>query len=100
MILEHVDIRIQSGRQAEFEAAMERGLRTVMSRAQGMRSYQLHKCMETPERYLMQILWNSLEDHMVTYRQGPLSPEFRAIVEPYFAQPPAMQHFELLVKSE
>jgi len=99
VILELVDIRINPGMQAEFDAAIERAVRTVTSRAQGMRGWQVHKCVETPERYVMQIVWDSIEAHMVTYRQSPLSPEFRAIVEPFFAQPPEMKHFELLVQS-
>ena len=98
MILEHVDILIEPGRQAEFEAAIERGLRTVHTRAQGMRGYRLDKCIETPGRYVRQITWDRIEDHMVGYRQGPLSPEFRAIVESFFVQPPVMQHFESVTR--
>ena len=100
MILEHVDIRIVPGQQVEFEAAMEHGLRTVHTRAKGMRGYRLDKCIETPERYVMQIWWDRLEDHMVGYRQGPLSPEFRALVERFFAQPPVMQHFEVITQAQ
>ena len=37
MILEVADIRIQPGRQAEFEPAIRRGLDTVVSRAKGFR---------------------------------------------------------------
>ncbi|MFJ1259415.1 antibiotic biosynthesis monooxygenase family protein [Cupriavidus sp. CuC1] len=98
LILEHAEIWIKPGQQADFEAAIIQGLQTVMSRAVGMRGYKLHKCVESPERYVMQISWNTVDDHMVTYRQGPLSPKFRAMVEPFFAQPPVMQHFELLTK--
>lgn len=100
MILEHVDIRILPGQQTAFEAAMARGLRTVHTRAKGMRSFQLHKCVESPDRYVMQICWERLEDHMAGYRQSPLSPEFRAIVERHFAQPPVMEHFSLVVMGE
>lgn len=98
MILEHVDIWIKQGENADFEAAIIQGLQTVMSRAVGMRGYKLNRCVESPSRYVMQILWNRIEDHMVTYREGPLSPEFRGMVQSYFAQPPVMQHFELLVR--
>jgi heme-degrading monooxygenase HmoA len=100
MILEHVDIRIVPGQQLDFEAAIERGLRTVHTRAAGMRGYRLDKCIETPERYVMQIWWDRLEDHMVGYRQGPLSPEFRALVERFFTQPPVMQHFEVVTQAQ
>ena len=100
MVLEIADIRIQPGRNAEFEEAIQRGLRTVASRAQGMLGHKVHKCIETPERYVLQITWNTLEDHTVGFRQGPLFTEWRAIVGPFFAQPPLVEHFTLVAKSE
>ncbi len=100
MILELADIRIQPGRQAEFDAAIERGLRTVIARAEGMHGFKVNKCIETPERYVLQIFWETLEAHTVKFRGGPLFAEWRAIVGPYFAQPPLVEHFSLLTKSE
>ena len=100
MVLEIADIRIQPGKNAEFEAAIQRGLSTVAARAQGMQGYKVNKCIESPERYVLQIFWNTLEDHTVGFRQGPLFAEWRAIVGPFFAQPPLVEHFTLLAKSE
>jgi heme-degrading monooxygenase HmoA len=100
MILEIADIYILPGKQVEFEAAIERGLRTVHTRAKGMRGYRLDKCVESPERYVLQVRWDSVEDHMVTYREGPLAPEFRAMVTSFFSKPPVYQHFELVLQGE
>lgn len=99
MILELADIRIQPGRQADFEAAIERGLREVISRAQGFAGYKVNRGVESPERYVLQIFWQTLEDHTVHFRGGPLFPEWRAIVGPFFAAPPVVEHFELVCKS-
>ena len=100
MILELADLRIQPGKQKEFEEAIERGLRTAIARAEGFRGYKVNKGIETPERYVLQIFWDTLEDHTVKFRGGPLFAEWRAIVGPYFAQPPVVEHFTLLTKSE
>jgi heme-degrading monooxygenase HmoA len=100
MILEIADIRIAPGKQAEFDAAIQRGLGTVISRAKGMQGYKVNKCIESPERYVLQIFWDTLEDHTVGFRESPLYAEWRAIVGPFFAQPPLVEHFSLLVKSE
>ena len=100
MILEVADIRIQPGRQAEFDEAIERGLKTVISRAKGFRGWKVNKGIESPERYLLQIFWETLEDHTVAFRGGPLFAEWRAIVGPFFALPPVVEHFTLLGKSE
>ncbi|MBK8071280.1 MAG: antibiotic biosynthesis monooxygenase [Ramlibacter sp.] len=100
MILEIADIRIAPGQQAAFDEAIQRGLATVISRAQGMQGYKVNKCIESPERYILQIFWAKLEDHTVAFRQGPLFAEWRAIVGPFFAAPPLVEHFDLLVKSD
>lgn len=99
MILEIADIRIAPGQQAAFDEAIERGLRTVISQARGMRGYKVNKCMETPERYILQIFWDTLEDHTVAFREGPLFAQWRAIVGLFFAGPPLVEHFTLLTKS-
>ncbi|MBU6257187.1 MAG: antibiotic biosynthesis monooxygenase [Burkholderiales bacterium] len=96
MILEVADIRIQPGRQAEFEAAVQRGIGTVIAGAQGFRGARVQHGVEQPERYLLLIHWERLEDHSVTFRAGPLFPQWRAIVGPYFAAPPVVEHFTLL----
>jgi len=99
MILEVADIRIPPGQNAAFEAAIERGLRTVVSTCKGYRSHQVHKGIESAERYLLMIRWDTVENHTVDFRQGPLFSEWRAIVGPFFAQPPHVEHFALAIES-
>lgn len=99
MILELADIRIHPGRQADFDAAILRGLTEVASQARGFRGYKVNKGIESPERYILQIFWDTLEDHTVHFRGGPLFPQWRAIVGPFFASPPVVEHFELVGRS-
>ncbi len=100
MILEVADIRIAPGQQAAFDEAIVRGLTTVISQAKGYRGYKVNKGVESPERYLLQIFWDTLEDHTVGFRGGPLFAPWRAIVGPFFASPPVVEHFTLLAKSD
>ena len=99
MILELADIRIHPGQQSAFDEAICRGLDTVISRAHGFRGYKVNKGVESPERYLLMIFWETLEDHTVGFRGSPAFAEWRAIVGPFFAQPPQVEHFTLLAKS-
>ena len=99
MILEIADIRITPGKGAEFDAAIQRGVETVASKAKGFRGYKVNKSVESPERYLLMIYWDTLENHTIDFREGPLFPQWRAIVSPFFAAPPAVEHFTLLAKS-
>lgn len=99
MILEIADIRIAPGQNAAFEAAIKQGMASVISRAQGFKGAKVNRGIESPERYILQVFWDTLEDHTVGFRQGPLFPEWRAIVGPFYAQPPVVEHFELVTKT-
>ena len=99
MILELADIRIQPGQQSAFDEAIVRGIETVISRAKGFRGYKVNKGIETPERYLLMIFWETLENHTVDFRGSAAFGEWCAIVGPFFAQPPQVEHFTLLGKS-
>ena len=99
MILEIAEIRIAPGQQAAFDEAIQRGLATVISQAKGMRGFKVNKGIESPERYVLQIFWDTLEDHTVGFRQGPLFGQWRAIIGQFFASPPLVEHFTLLTKS-
>jgi heme-degrading monooxygenase HmoA len=99
MILELADIRIQPGKQAEFDVAIQRGVAEVISKAKGFQGFKVNKGMESPERYVLMIFWETLENHTIDFRQSPAFTEWRAIVGPYFAVPPVVEHFTLLAKS-
>jgi quinol monooxygenase YgiN len=96
MVLEIADIRIHPGQQQAFDEAIQRALATVMSQAKGARNPSVHRCIESPERYVLQIEWDTLEDHNVHFRQGPLFAQWRAIIGPFFAGPPLVEHFDRL----
>lgn len=100
MILEIADILIQPGQQAAFDAAIQRAVKEVISKAKGFQGYSVHKGVESPERYVLQIFWNTLENHTVDFRQSPAFAEWRALVGPFFAGPPTVEHFHLLDKSD
>jgi len=99
MILELADIRIHPGKQTEFDAAIRKGVETVISKAKGFRGYKINKGIETPERYILMIFWETLENHTVDFRGSPAFQAWRTIVGPFFAAPPAVEHFDLLAKS-
>lgn len=100
MILEVADIRIHPGQQAAFDEALRRGVETVIAQARGFRGYQVHKGVESPERYLLMIRWDTLENHTVDFRQSQDFVRWRAIVGPFFAAPPQVEHFTLLAAAQ
>lgn len=99
MILEHADIRIDPLKSSAFEEAILRGVTTVVAQAKGFKGYKVNRSIETPGRYVLMIYWDTLEDHTVGFRGSDLFPQWRAIVGPFFAQPPVVEHLELVGKS-
>ncbi|HZF79631.1 MAG TPA: antibiotic biosynthesis monooxygenase [Rubrivivax sp.] len=93
MILEIADIRIVPGQNAAFEAAITQAIDTVVRRAKGFQRAQVHRGIESADRYVLQIVWDSLENHTVDFRQGPLFAEWRALIGGFFAAPPQVEHF-------
>jgi heme-degrading monooxygenase HmoA len=98
MVLEIADIRIRPGQETAFEEAIQRAIATVLSRAEGVRDWRVDRCIETPERYVLQIHWATLEDHTVGFRGGPLFAQWRAIIGPFFASPPVVEHFSSVAR--
>lgn len=96
MILEIAELTIQPGKQTEFDAAIATGLKTVVSKTPGFMSARVQKGIESPERYVLMIEWDTLESHTEGFRQSEAFAQWRAIVGPYFAQPPKVEHFVTL----
>ena len=98
MILEIADITIQAGKNAEFDVAIERGVREVIAGAVGFRSFKIQKGIENPQRYVLMIEWETLDNHVVDFRNSPAFIKWREIVGPVFASPPVVEHFQLLTQ--
>ena len=99
MILEIADIRIRPGQNAAFEEAIQRALATIVSQAKGFQGYKVNRGVESSERYILQIFWATLQDHTVGFRESALLTQWRAIVSPFFAAAPSVEHFELVARS-
>jgi heme-degrading monooxygenase HmoA len=99
MILELADIRIQPGKQAEFEEAIQRGVVQTIAKSRGYLGHKVQKGVESPERYILMVQWATLENHTVDFRESPAFAEWRGIVGPFFASPPQVEHFSLLCES-
>ncbi len=94
MITEIAQIDVKPGSEKDFEAAVAKA-KAAFGRSEGFHGFELHKSIEKPQRYRLMVKWETLENHTVDFRGGPLFPQWRAIVGPYFASPPVVEHFTL-----
>lgn len=93
MIVEVADFRVAAERRAEFLSAMAGAVKSVLSQAKGYLGHQTLACHENPERVLLTVRWQTLEDHTVGFRESPAFTEWRAVIGPFFAQAPQVEHF-------
>ena len=93
MITEIAQIEVKPGLEAEFEAAVKKAT-PIFQRSKGCRGMELRRSVERPSRYRVMIRWETLDNHTVDFRGSPLFQEWRALVGPYFASPPEVEHCE------
>jgi heme-degrading monooxygenase HmoA len=93
MVLEHALITIKPGTHEQFEEALGRA-RSVIAASHGFISLALHRGVEDPDRYLLLVGWETLDDHVVGFRESAAFTEWRALIGPYFASPPVVDHAE------
>jgi heme-degrading monooxygenase HmoA len=92
MVLEHALITIRPGTADDFETALM-GARSVIAASPGFISLELRRGVETPDQYLLLVEWETIDDHLVGFRQSEAFPEWRAAIGPYFTSPPVVDHF-------
>jgi len=57
--------------------------------------YELSRCLEEQDRYILRIEWDSLEGHLTGFRRAAEFAPFLAAIKPYIGQIEEMQHYAL-----
>ncbi len=96
MVYEMAHIEVIEGKQAEFEAGFAKAV-PLFLRARGCHGVELHKTIEAPNRYVLKVRWDTVEDHMVHFRESDDFQEWRKLVGPFFAGSPDMYHTQVAV---
>ena len=99
MILEVADFRIAADQSDAFDAAFARAVDSLVSKSVGFRGYSANRCIETPGRYVMLLHWDTVENHTVDFREGPLFADFLAIIGPFLTAAPIVEHFNIVATS-
>jgi heme-degrading monooxygenase HmoA len=98
MILEVAILHIKPEDIDKFEAVYPK-VEPIFRSVKGYISHEMQRCVETKGRYHFLIRWESIDAHMVNFRQSDKVKQFRDLVGGYFAQPPVAEHFERLGSS-
>jgi heme-degrading monooxygenase HmoA len=95
MVLEHAVLDVRPGEEGSFEPTFERAT-AIISASPGFRSLQLLRCTEQPNRYLLLVEWEALEDHTERFRGSPAYQEWRSLLHHFYDPFPVVEHYETL----
>ena len=92
MVLEVALIDVVTGQEDEFAAAYAKG-HAVLVGTPGCRSVRMTRGVETPDRFVLLVEWDSVEAHEENFRATERFAQWRALIGPFFAGPPRVEHF-------
>lgn len=93
MIVEYIRYRIDDARREAFEQAYQRAA-NALQQAEQCVDYELTRCTEDPQDYILRIRWTSAEDHLQGFRKGEHFAAFFAQIRSYVQDIEEMRHYE------
>ncbi|MDK2770012.1 MAG: antibiotic biosynthesis monooxygenase [Sphingomonas sp.] len=91
MVFEMAVLKIDPANATAFEAAVA-ACAPLFQAAQGCRAMALESTEEDAARYVLRVEWDTIEDHMVGFRESPEFQQWRMQVGGFFVEPPMVTH--------
>jgi heme-degrading monooxygenase HmoA len=98
MITEQAVLDVKPGQEADFERDFGEA-KLLIASMPGFESLQLHRCVERSNRYLLLVVWHSLEDHLEGFRSSPKYEAWRQLLHHYYDPFPTVEHFSLIARA-
>jgi len=92
MVLEVAILDVRAGGSGAFEVAF-REAQAILAAHPGYRRHALRRCLETPDRYLLLVWWESLESHTEGFRRSAAYERWRALLHPFYEPFPTVEHY-------
>jgi len=92
MVLEVALIDVHPGQEDAFAAAYRAG-HPVLVGTPGCRSVRMTRGIESASRFVLLVEWDTVEAHLANFRTTERFTRWRALIGPYFAAPPLVEHY-------
>lgn len=92
-ILEVAILDVIPGEEAAFESAFEQA-QAIITSMPGYLEHDLQRCIESPNRYILLVRWQTLEDHTVGFRESPQYQEWKALLHHFYDPFPIVEHYQ------
>jgi heme-degrading monooxygenase HmoA len=93
MVLEHALLDVIPDHESEFEDSFSRA-KLIISSMPGFQSLRLSRCIEQPNRYLLLVEWDRLEDHTEGFRGSPEYEQWRELLHHFYDPFPTVEHYD------
>jgi len=93
MILEMAILDVKPDMQDEFEAAFAQA-QSIISAMHGYVSHELKSCVEVPNRYLLLVNWETVEDHTEGFRGSSEYLRWRELLHHFYDPFPVVEHYQ------
>ena len=94
MIVEYIRYKISGSRAQDFEAAYATAQDSLRASPHCL-GFELSRCHDAPEHYILRIQWDSAEGHMQGFRKSAHFPPFLAAIRPYVPDIEEMRHYDV-----
>jgi heme-degrading monooxygenase HmoA len=92
MVLEVATLNVRRGQGEVFEAAFLEAQR-IISAMPGYQRHELRRCVETPDRYLLFVWWDSLSSHTEWFRKSRGYERWRQLLHHVYDPFPEVEHY-------
>ncbi len=99
MISEQAILDVRPSQERAFESAFSEA-KAIIARTSGFASLQLHRCIETPNRYLLLVAWQRLADHTEGFRKSEDYKEWSSLLHHFYEPFPTVEHFTLVTSTD
>ena len=96
MILETAVLDIRAGESESFERSFAEA-QALIAQIPGYQRHELRKCLESSDRYLLLVWWDTLESHTKGFRGSPQYERWRELLHHYYEPFPAVEHYALVM---
>lgn len=93
MILEVAILDVIPGREKQFELNFSIAEK-IISSMKGYVNHQLQRCIEKPNRYILLVNWQTLEDHTIGFRQSSEYQEWKKLLHEFYDPFPTVEHYK------
>lgn len=91
MVVEYIRYKLKHAPDG-FEAAYQEAAR-YLDESPHCLGYQLARCVEEPDRYVLRIDWDSVDGHLMGFRREAKFSKFFEAIKPYLGDIEEMQHY-------